>query len=479
MRQAWSSLYEHHSYNPLEFPSLVQSLGVMTWHCHTCKVNNTPKMTYCRACHAHWSAVWTAPRRSRSKSIKKQKKDASEYQVTEQASQETDSWAVFPGKLPWISTTPASRAQRKVESGISMDKPLGMPPQPVLPPAPSVEVPMALTAEEEKMLQHLKGLQAMDMDLTESMTRRLEELSMREAKAQSSRTLTHGQLNKLNKLKVQVATAAQKIKDLDQEWTSFVSTTVAKVRQHGEMFQTCRADLMEHYNAKIQELANVKREMTLASQSLLGPQWTEPVIPEMPDLEVQFEDLQTTMEMEGHAGPIDLTEAMEEEELVEPEDMLHGASCKATPRALRPFRGSSSPSKVANHHLKVKAQDSKGQQGCQAQGQGERGQVMDTVALRSHGPCGKLCSTNTSCSRLTSFRKQIKEFWHSHFGQPFSWNSDMSAVDDIMAPSKEDHGEFCSPLFSPLEKQGNYECESLVVAHHNSMIHTFNPASLQ
>ena len=97
---------------------------------------------------------------------------------------------------------------------------------------------------------------------------------------------------------------------------------------------------------------------------------------------------------------------------------------------------------------------------------------MDTVALRSHGPCGKLCSTNTSCSRLTSFRKQIKEFWHSHFGQPFSWNSDMSAVDDIMAPSKEDHGEFCSPLFSPLEKQGNYECESLVVAHHNSMIHT-------
>ena len=359
MRQAWSSLYEHHSYNPLEFPSLVQSLGVMTWHCHTCKVNNTPKMTYCRACHAHWSAVWTAPRRSRSKSIKKQKKEASEYKVTEQASQETNAWAVFPEKLPWISTTPASRAQRKVEPGIAMDKPLGMPPQPVLPPAPSVEVPMALTAEEEKMLQHLKGLQAMDMDLTESMTRRLEELSMREAKAQSSQTLTHGQLNKLNKVKVQVATAAQKIKDLDQEWTSFVSTTVAKVRQHGEMFQTCRADLMEHYNAKIQELANVKREMTLASQSLLGPQWTEPVIPEMPDLEVQFEDLQTTMEMEGHAGPIDLTEAMEEEELVEPEDMLQGASCKAPPRALRPFRGSSSPSKVANHHLKVKVQDSK------------------------------------------------------------------------------------------------------------------------
>ena len=72
--------------------------------------------------------------------------------------------------------------------------------KPILPPAPSVEEPMGLTADEEKMLQHLKGLQAMDMDLTESMARKLEQLSMREAKAQSNRTLTHGHLNKLNKL---------------------------------------------------------------------------------------------------------------------------------------------------------------------------------------------------------------------------------------------------------------------------------------
>ena len=111
------------------------------------------------------------------------------------------------------------------------------------------------------------------------------------------------------------------------------------------------------------------------------------------------------------------------------------------------------------------------QQGCQIQGQGERGQVMDTVALRGHGPCGRLGSASTSCSKLTSFRKQIKEFWHSHFGQPFSWNSDMSTRDDIMAPSTEDHSEVCSPMFSLVERQGNYECESLAAAHHNSLIH--------
>ena len=356
---AWSVLHSHHSFNPADLPLEVQQLSTMTWHCQACKVNNTPKMTYCRSCQAHWSAVWTAPRRSRSKSSKKQKATASEYKAAEQVNQESDTWAVFSDKLPWIPTTPASRVQRKVETGISMDKPLGMPPQPILPPAPSVEAPMALTAEEDKMLQHLRGLQSMDMELTESMASRLEELSMREAKAQSNRTLTHGQLNKLNKLKGQVATAAQKIKDLDQEWTSFVSNTIAKVRQHGEMFQNCRADLMEHYNAKILELANVKQEMTLASRSLLGPQWTEPVIEEMPDLEVQFEDLQNTLNAEGHASSIDLTDTMDDEELVEAEDVAQGAMSKATPKALRPFRGSSSPSKVGNHHLKPKAQDLK------------------------------------------------------------------------------------------------------------------------
>jgi len=83
------------------------------------------------------------------------------------------------------------------------------------------------------------------------------------------------QAEQAHKLKSQVATAAQKIKDLDGEWATFVNTTLSKVRHHGEMFQNCRADLMEHYNAKIQELATVKKEMTLASQSMLGPQWTE------------------------------------------------------------------------------------------------------------------------------------------------------------------------------------------------------------
>jgi len=304
--------------------------------------------------------VWSAPRRSRSKSSKKRSQDAQDYKSTEKVSQEAGAWAVFPDKLPWISSTPATRANnRKVEVGISVEKPLGMPPQPILPPAPSVEAPVGLTAEEERMLQHLKGIQSMDMELTESMARKLEELSMREAKVQSNKTLTHGHLNKLNKLKSQVAAAAQKIKDLDGEWTAFVNNTINKVRHHGEMFQNCRADLMETYNAKIQELAAVKQEMTKASQSMLGPQWTEPIIPEAPDLERHFTMLQETLQTEGHAGQIDLTEEMEDEELLEEEGHDKDSHGKSIPKAMRPFRGSSSPTKVATHHLKVKAQDVK------------------------------------------------------------------------------------------------------------------------
>ena len=295
--------------------------------------------------------------------VKEQQKEEpgrSRLQIDRKVSQEADAWAVFPDKLPWISSTPATRANnRKVEVGISMEKPLGMPPQPILPPAPSVEAPVGLTAEEERMLQHLKGIQSMDMELTESMARKLEELSMREAKVQSNKTLTHGHLNKLNKLKSQVATAAQKIKDLDGEWTAFVNNTINKVRHHGEMFQNCRADLMETYNAKIQELAAVKQETTKASQSMLGSQWTEPIIPEAPDLEQHFTMLQETLQVEGHAGQIDLTEEMEDEELLEEEGHDKDSHGKLIPKAMRPFRGSSSPTKVATHHLKVKAQEVK------------------------------------------------------------------------------------------------------------------------
>ena len=315
-----------------------------------------------------------------------------------------------------------------------MDVPLGMPPQPILPPAPSVEEPMGLTAEEEKMLQHLRGLQAMDMELTESMAKRLEELAMREAKVQSNKTLTHGHLNKLNKLKTQVATAAQKVKDLDGEWMAFVNTTITKVRHHGEMYQNCRADLMEHYNAKLQELAVVKQEMKMASQSLLGPQWTEPIIPEAPDLEQQFAMLQETMNVEGHTGQIDLTEEMEDEELLE-EEAQQGGVWEDAPQGTAPFSWLQFAIESGKSTPQGEGAGRKGCQRQQEQRQGQRGQVGDMTEQDS-GLCCELAFPFDLVNSCIAFRHQVEQFWHSHFGGQFTWTDGVDA-DDGSTPGND------------------------------------------
>ena len=426
LRFAVSGLHSHHSYNFRELPPQVQRLCVMTWHCFTCKVNNTPKMTHCRVCQAHWSAVWAAPRRSRSKSARKKGQSTQDYKATEKVSQEADSWAVFPDKLPWISSTPASRANnRKAEIEVSMEKPLGLPPAPILPPAPSVEEPMGLTAEEEKLLQHLRGIQAMEMDLTESMASKLEELAMREAKVQSSKTLTHGHLNKLNKLKSQMAAAAKKIKDLDGEWMAFVNTTLTKIRQHGEMFQNCRADLMEQYNAKIQELAAVKQEMKMASQSLLGPQWTEPFIPEAPDLEQQLATLQETMCGRPHwADRFDRGDGRGG--VVRGGSAEQGHVWKEHSEGNAPF----SWIQFANKSGKPSPQSQSARcKGSQKQREGQGGQVACEVAHQDRdGSCkfGASCVISDLC---VAFRQEVEQFWQSHFNQPFSWIAGLCAMD--------------------------------------------------
>ena len=99
----------------------------------------------------------------------------------------------------------------------------------------------------------------------------------------------------------------------------------------------------------------VKQEMTVASQTLLGPQWVEPILPEAPNLEEQFGELHSVMKEEGRV--VDLTDDMEAEEIEESESQ--GVIPKLGAKALRPFRGAGSPTKVASHHLKPKSQDVK------------------------------------------------------------------------------------------------------------------------
>eukprot|EP00435_Cladocopium_sp_Y103_P026462 s237_g6.t1 len=323
----------------------------MTWYCQQCRVNNSERQVYCQKCQSHWSAVWVQPkRRSRSKSRAKNR-----YQGADQKSDqaEVQDWSIFPRDAPWIPTTPAARSSRKVETVDGPGAKELQSAQPVVPPT-SAQVEIALSPEEEKMLEHLVGVQKMGMELTDSMTRQLESLKSRQAVA-SVKPLTHGHLTRLNKVKSQVNAAGKKIVDLDREWASFMETTMTKVREHAALYQGCRSDLLETYNdAKLADLNVLKQEMSEASRTMLGQPLMDIEIPEQPDLAEQLQAMTEIIDVESQVGAVDLTEDMEEDEM---ESDQPGALKTLAAKAPKSFRASSSPLKVANQMLKIKAKD--------------------------------------------------------------------------------------------------------------------------
>eukprot|EP00435_Cladocopium_sp_Y103_P014087 s3639_g3.t1 len=303
---------------------------------------------------AHWSEVYTAPkRRSRSKSMKKQHQKTKEETKNEQ---EASEWGVFPMRAPWVPTTPSLRNSARSQDPQSTQKNVEVPSQATLLPQTVQGESISLTPSEEKALQHLRGLQSLNMELTESMQRQLEELTMKEQMTVSSKLLTHGHINRLNKFRNQLLTAAKRISSLDQEWTNFTTQTMEKIKMHAQLYQKCRADLMEQYNQKIQEYNSVKSEMSAASASLLEQPTPMMEAPKMPDLTEQLQEFQTTLGDIGNVGPLDPLDQIdltEEDEGMEEMDASSVASkMRGSPK--KTFRHSTSPQKVANQHLKVK-----------------------------------------------------------------------------------------------------------------------------
>ena len=101
----------------------------------------------------------------------------------------------------------------------------------------------------------------MGMSLHDHLEQQKEELLVRQQNATVAKSITHGHINKLNKLKSQVSTAGRKVQQPDKEWEAFVDATIQKIRQHAQLFQQCRADLMEAYNNELGELTALKQEM--------------------------------------------------------------------------------------------------------------------------------------------------------------------------------------------------------------------------
>ena len=133
----------------------------------------------------------------------------------------------------------------------SMEKELLAVPQPVVAP---VQPPLAeaetsfLTREEIKLLDHLRGLQEMGVDLAESMTAQLEKLQLKESQTTAAKALSHGHLNRFHKLRTQVTTAG-KIQDVDAGWEKFVQSIIMeKMQSHAVMYQKHRSDRLDAYN---------------------------------------------------------------------------------------------------------------------------------------------------------------------------------------------------------------------------------------
>ena len=196
--------------------------------------------------------------------------------------------AGFPAKVPWITSTPGRMVSTKTE--VAGDAMRGNHRYHLnrfclhLQRSPS-DMEESLSSEEIKILEHLRGLQSMGMELSESMEQQLQLLATKENKMNSTKVLSHGHLNKYKKLKGQVATSAKRIKELDTEWNAFVSRTMAKIKEHGLMYQRCRSDMLEQYNQKLAELHSIKEEVSVASRSLIGQPDMEEGLEDAPDLE--------------------------------------------------------------------------------------------------------------------------------------------------------------------------------------------------
>ena len=324
----------------------------MTWFCRECQVQNAQKFDYCRTCQQHWSAVWTQPvkRRSRSKSAKKKEKEP-------QDKVDEDQWKVFPEKVPWIPTTPSTRLGTKTaETPLGgQAKETGTAQAPCALPAaqPKEEV---LTDEDKKKLTHLRGLQSMNVELPTALTVQLEALESKEKAMHSTKALSHGHLNRLTKVKSQVAAQVKKIEGLDQEWSAFVQRTLTKIQHHATLYQQCRGEMMETYNLKLEEFRKLRLELTQASRSLMEQQLEEPAAVEAVNVDEQMQALTSAITSEGMVAPIvDLSEEDDIMEIQGSQEESDGPTLKdGKAQTKAPFRGALSPQKVAHLHLKVK-----------------------------------------------------------------------------------------------------------------------------
>eukprot|EP00438_Fugacium_kawagutii_P032545 Skav202163 [mRNA] locus=scaffold970:361877:362977:- [translate_table: standard] len=351
----------------------------MTWWCNQCQQTNAPGSEYCQSCQQHWTQCWQKKRRSRSKHAKSAKEKASRSTTDRAPAQSTvpatvvqdNPRQIFAKDPPWMPTTPAASMSSKLSIPVEPEPAstyrTDLPPPPVLPPPPSGGPTSTgqLSDEEKTMLQHLRGIASTGMQLTEQMATRLQELEQKAQETLPIKTLSHSHLNKLTRLRNQVSAATQKVLNLDKEWQEFVSAATTRLQEHGIHYQRTRADYLENLNKKVAELSQMKQELSLASQQLLGQDAPPTDLPPASTLTADFQGFNEALAKAGTVDSlqaIDLSDmeddAMPEGDAEEVEDPPTDGRppIKRSTIKVAPFRGAPSPTKVAKGQLKARTE---------------------------------------------------------------------------------------------------------------------------
>lgn len=139
---------------------------------------------------------------------------------------------------------------------------------------------------------------------------------------------------------------------MDQEWKEFITAATANLQEHGFHYQRARSDLLEVYNRKVAELADLKQTMSQASQQLLGqasPSEPPPMLTALPTDMRAFHEaaaIATAVELVN----MELSDGEDMEDTTEHDETT--APTKGPKVKVGPFRGSASPNRVANLNLK-------------------------------------------------------------------------------------------------------------------------------
>ena len=324
---------------------------------HTCLQN------HCESCNRHWKQADAAAghrsqsRRSRRpQKPKPERKSAADPATTQEAAKDGTATeeAIFTTKHPWVASSPHARAPAvEAKTPAPEDPQSAMP----IPPEPKSSTPSNGEEDMIKLHQHLKALKTALGTLPDELE---DKLAQCEDKARE-KALSHGHLNRLGKVNKQLKTIAGKLQAMDEGWQQFAKKVMEKFEEHRQMYHTSREALMKEYLSKSQELQAAKEEVQLASQHLFAEQPPAPVQHQVDDAAAMIAQALQDDELFQQAQFDDYTgiEAIDDEEDELMKDAGNGKPPAKDARIPFARRVATSPTKVANFHLKTKEADKK------------------------------------------------------------------------------------------------------------------------